>query len=347
MAPSTQKALLLDEKFGNFAVNTIPVPTPGPGEILVKVQAASLNPVDWKKHKYGVYIESYPTILGTDISGDVEEVGQGVTDLKKGDRVVLQGQFKNNYAGFQQYALGVATAVAKIPSNISYDEAATLPVALTSPFVGLYNQQPHGCGLVPPVTPEGKGKYAGNPIVILGGSGSVGQNAIQFAKLSGFSPIITTASLGHVEFLKSLGATHVIDRSVSASALASEVGRITQNAPIKYAVDSVSLADTQQAAYDLLAPGGQLAIFLGVAVKPVEGKRIFSVVGFARHPPNVELLETLYHDNLERLLEEGAIKPNRPEVLPGGLEGIPDGLKRLEAGKVSRSKLVAHPQETT
>ena len=67
--------------------------------------------------------------------------------------------------------------------------------------------------------------------------------ALQLAKLSGFSPIITTASLKHVETLKSLGATHVIDRNVSGSALASEISVITQNAPIKYVVDSISLAN--------------------------------------------------------------------------------------------------------
>jgi len=87
MAPSTQKALLLDQKFGKFVVDTIPVPKPGPGEILIKVKAAALNPVDWKIQKYGVFVETFPAILGTDISGDVEELGEGITDFKKGDRV--------------------------------------------------------------------------------------------------------------------------------------------------------------------------------------------------------------------------------------------------------------------
>ncbi|KAF8804124.1 GroES-like protein [Phlegmacium glaucopus] len=346
MSPSTQKALLVDAKFGKFVLDTVPVPNPGPGEILVKVKAASLNPVDWKVQKYGIFVETYPAVLGTDIAGDVEELGEGVTDLKKGDRVVLQGQFKNAYSGFQQYTLGIASTVAKIPSNISYDEASTLPVALTAAYVGLYNKNPNGLGLVPPVSPEGKGKYAGTPIVILGGSSSVGQNAIQLAKISGFSPIITTASLKHAEFLKSLGATHVIDRNVSASALATEVSSITQDAPIKHAVDSISLADTQQAAYELLAPGGQLATFLSVAVKTTKEKNVIAVLGTIRHPANIELLETLYHDNLEQLLKEGTIKPNQVEVLPDGLAGISDGLKRMEAGQISRSKLVARPQET-
>ena len=87
MAPSTQKALILDAKLGKFGINTIPVPKPGPGQILVKIKAAALNPVDWKVQKYGVFVDTYPAILGTDIAGDVEELGEGVTDLKKGDRV--------------------------------------------------------------------------------------------------------------------------------------------------------------------------------------------------------------------------------------------------------------------
>ena len=133
-------------------------------------------------------------------------------------------------------------------------------------------------------------------------------SAIQLAKLSGFSPIITTASLKHAEDLRSLGATHIIDRNISGAALASEINNITYNAPIKYAIDSISLADTQQTAYDLLAPGGKLVVFLSVQIKTTEEKSVLSVSGFIRHPPNVELLKTLYHDHLERLLKEGAIK---------------------------------------
>ena len=83
----SQTALLLDQKFGKFGLKAIPVPKPGPGDILVKVQAAALNPVDWKAQKYGIFVQEYPALLGTDIAGDVEELGEGVTDFKKGDRV--------------------------------------------------------------------------------------------------------------------------------------------------------------------------------------------------------------------------------------------------------------------
>ena len=82
-----QKALCLNKKFGDFVVQDVPIYKPGPGEILIKVQATSLNPVDWKIQKYGVFIEKFPAILGTDIAGDVEELGEGVNEFKKGDRV--------------------------------------------------------------------------------------------------------------------------------------------------------------------------------------------------------------------------------------------------------------------
>ena len=136
----------------------------------------------------------------------------------------------------------------------------------------------------------------------------INYSVIQLAKLSGFSPIITTASLKHAESLKSLGATHVIDRNISGSALASEIVRITQNEPLKYAVDSISLADTQQAAYDLLAPGGKLAVFLPVTAKTTEEKDIISAIGVIKYPSNVELLNALFHYKLEQLLKEGVIK---------------------------------------
>lgn len=83
----THKALVLPEKFGEFIVADFPREAPGPGEILIKVQSAALNPVDWKIQKFDVLIDGYPAVLGSDIAGDVEEVGEGVTDFKKGDRV--------------------------------------------------------------------------------------------------------------------------------------------------------------------------------------------------------------------------------------------------------------------
>ena len=86
--------------------------------------------------------------------------------------------------------------------------------------------------------------------------------------------------------------------------------------PLKYTVDSISLLDTQQTAYDLLAQGGKLAIFLPTAAKTTKDKEIFSIHGFLRETSNIELLETLLHDNLEQLLKEGTIKVSRNRKCP-------------------------------
>ena len=85
---------------------------------------------------------------------------------------------------------------------------------------------------------------------------------IQFAKLSGFSPVITTASKSNEAYLKSLGATHVIDRSLPASTIAAEVAKIVGGKPVEFAYDAISLPDTQALGYDVLAPGGVLLLTL-------------------------------------------------------------------------------------
>ncbi|KAF9475471.1 GroES-like protein [Pholiota conissans] len=343
--PATQKALLLPKKFGDLVVTEIPVPKPGPGEVLVKVLATSLNPVDWKIQKLGFFIEEFPAILGTDVAGEVEEVGEGVTEFKKGDRVFTQGQFVNERASFQQYAIALATTLARIPKNISVEEASTFPVALNVVYVGLYNKHPHGIGLPPPITETARGIYGGIPIVILGGASSVGQNAIQLAKVSGFSPIITTASAKNADYLKSLGATAVLDRNLSAPELAKEILKIN-NAPLKIVFDSISSATTEQIGLDLLAPEGQLIVVLPPEVKAEPGKTIIHALGILRLPPNIELLENFYHDHISSFIEKGWLKPNAIEVLEGGLAAIPEGLEKMQSSSFSKLKLVVHPQET-
>ncbi|KAG6811821.1 hypothetical protein H0H92_005680 [Tricholoma furcatifolium] len=143
---------------------------------------------------------SFPLVLGSDVAGVVEKLGDGVS-------------------GF--------ALTTKIPSRLSYEEAATIPATITPGFLGLFLPQPYGVGLVPPLEVSARGKYAGKPLVVLGGSTNVGQNVLQLAKLSGFSPIVTTASLSNAKYLKSLGATHVIDRTIATSVQAEEIHSYT------------------------------------------------------------------------------------------------------------------------
>lgn len=344
------KALFLQSKCGAWEVAEQETRKPGPGELLVRIEACGLNPIEWKIHTYGSagpVPKSYPTVLGSDIAGVVEEVGEGVSGFAKGDRVVYQGAFENDKAGYQHYGIANVDFVAKIPSNLSFDEAATLPVAIATVATGFYGSKPHGAGLTLPVDEAGKGKYSGKPLLIIGGASSLGQSAIQFACLSGFFPILTTASPSNAGLLKSLGATHVFDRNLSTADLAAQVAEAIGDAPLELVFDTISAPPTQQAGYDLLSEGGHLIIVVPEMLKPVEGRNVtYSMVhGIWGTPFNVEIGREL-HKHMTALLADGSIKPNRVEVLPGGLRGVFGGLERLKAGSVSGTKLIAHPHET-
>ncbi|KAI0342588.1 medium-chain dehydrogenase/reductase like protein [Trametopsis cervina] len=346
---STHKALFLLERRGSYAVREIETPEPAAGELLVEVHATGLNPVDWKIQSFLDFIcPTYPAIVGADSAGIVKAVGEGVTSFVVGDKVVHQGFYRNRQATFQQYTIVPAEITAKLPPNLSFDQAATIPLALATAAFGFYSKKATlpargGAELAPVWEEGGRGKYAGQPILIIGGSSSVGQQAIQFAKLSGFSPIITTASKHNEAFVKSLGATHIVDRN---EPLPQTVQSITSE-PIKIIYDAISLKDTQNDAYDILAPGGTLVLVEDLAIdesKLTKDKELVAAYGTV-YDPNQRALGVSLYKNLTAMLESGELKPNNVEVVPNGLAGIPDALEKLKAGKVSASKLVAHPQE--
>lgn len=220
----------------------------------------------------------------------------------------------------------------QLPSSLTFEQGSTIPAVLATAAPGLYSGkiatgEIRGAGLTPPWVEDGRDKYAGIPLVIIGGSSSVGQQGvymilittrsmrkpilphpavIQLAKLSGFNPIITVASLKNADLVKSLGATHVIDRNAP---LAPSVKTITSE-PIKYIYDAISLKATQEASYELLAPGGTLVLvlpFVVDAAKVDNSKTVAQVAGTAHDPTQRELFVGLYK-NLTKLLEDGDIK---------------------------------------
>jgi hypothetical protein len=132
--------------------------------------------------------------------------------------------------------------------------------------------------------------------------------ALQLAKLSGFSPIITTSSPSNYGLLKSLGATHTLDRNALGS-LGAEVAKITSE-PVLYAYDAWSSAETQQALYDLLAPNGGLVLVTAKAVKEADDKNITirSTYGSVHRPATNRQIGVRLFGALEGLLASGAIK---------------------------------------
>ncbi|EIW77115.1 GroES-like protein [Coniophora puteana RWD-64-598 SS2] len=342
----SQKALLLKSKRGIFELGTRNIPKPGPGEVLVKSYAVSLNPIDWKSQAYGLFLQDsdYPAILGQGTAGVVEEVGAGVTHVSKGDKVISRGDRTKgaDFAGFQQYTLAGASFVAKIPDSLPFDEASSIPACADTASIGLFAPKEGNLTF-----PDRPGTYDGEAVLVLGGSSSVGLYVIQFARLAGFSTIITTSSLTHEGYLKSLGATHVIDRHLSPDQIVAHVKAITSN-PIKVAYDAISEADTQKTGWALLAPGGHLVLTLPSTIQPEAGdtRTVKQVVGNPYLPDNNEFGK-MWWAKLPEWIAEGKIKPNKIEVVPGGLGGTAAGLERLKANKVSGVKLIVRPFEGT
>ncbi|RDX56945.1 GroES-like protein [Lentinus brumalis] len=359
MSPTTQKILGSPAPAAPWKIyDDWPVPAPGQKDVLIKVIAAALNPADvgiQSATTQPPMIQGYPFIGGLDGAGIIEEVGAEVTSFAKGDKVLFPGGFEQNRATFKQYTVVPATNVAKIPENLSFEQAASVPLCLATVATGIWAHEPGAKSLEFPAPWEEEGltKFNGKAAFISGGSSSVGQYAIQLAKLQGFSPIITTSSLKHTDYLKSLGATHVLDRSLPPAKLLAQLPELTAGQPIVYAYDAISAAETQHLAYDALAPGGGLVVTHPFSVEILAereerdggSKKVARPYASLQWPGNVRLGEELYA-RLTEWLEKGIVVPNRVEVLPNGLAGIPEGLERMKNNQVSGVKLIAHPQET-
>ncbi|KAI0690189.1 GroES-like protein, partial [Cerioporus squamosus] len=325
----------------------VPVSRPGPAEVLVKVESAALNPIEWNIKGMDLFIEKYPAILGADAAGVDEEVGENVKTLASCSKVF----FEPRYGNFKQSCLVPVDITTKIPANLSLDQAAAIPVAMYTAVLGMYNQHSESASahLTPPWGEAEHPAYAGKPVFILGGSLSVGQCVIQMAKLSEFSSIVTTASPSNASLLTSLGATHVLDRNLPAEALMAQLSGITGGAPISFVYDAISLPETQVLAYTALSPGGTLVLTfpkqLPSGLEQTEDRKtVVEVFASLYVPQNRETAVAMFRQ-LSGWLETGVLKPNHVEVLPGGLAAIPAGLERIKSNGISATKLVVHPEE--
>ncbi|KAH9921185.1 GroES-like protein [Epithele typhae] len=353
MAPKTQKALVVPALKAPWELRTgYPVPVPGLDEVRVQVMATSLNPADWKIQKNGMpFVKTYPFIGGLDAAGIVDEVGENVKNVAKGDRIMCAGGWEPKYAAFQEYFLHPADLVVKIPDNLSFDEATTIPLVLATVAVPMWSKSQMGHLGMPAPWHEGGDQYRGKPALVTAGASSVGQLAIQLARMQGFSPIITTCSPKHAEYLESLGATHTLDRALPEAAALAAVRAATGGAGVAFAYDVVGARPTTRLCYVALADGG-VAALMAPSLECIEdlkregdGKRTARPFGSFQLPGARELgLEVVAR--LPGWLADGTVRPTRVEVLPGGLSGIPEGLERMVRNEVSGVKLVVHPHET-
>jgi NADPH:quinone reductase-like Zn-dependent oxidoreductase len=195
------KAAVFSRYGGNEVVEVkdVPAPTAAPGEVVIKVHAASVNPVDWKV-RYGqarIFTGSkFPKVLGCECAGEVFETGAGATKFRKGDRVVMYTSVKR-LGAFAEYACTAEDRVYPIAEGISFEQAACLPIA---GLTALQSLRDHGRIV------------RGQKVLINGAAGGVGHFAVQIAKVFG-AEVIGVTSGGNAGFVKGLGADRVIDHT--------------------------------------------------------------------------------------------------------------------------------------
>ncbi len=193
------KALTYHKDTDEFVVTELEKPTPAKGEVLVKVVATGLNPVDAKINKWCVAARDMDDtwVPGLDVSGIIEEVGEGVTNWAVGDAVLYHGNMFRPHGGYAEYAVTDAQTLTKHPKVDPVIAAAT-PCAGWTAWRALVD----------------KLNIADrNSLLVMGGSGGVGGFAIQIAKHFGTEKIFATCSDRNTDYVTSLGATHTIDYS--------------------------------------------------------------------------------------------------------------------------------------
>lgn len=279
------KALRI-ERYGNEGVMElaeVEKPKPGVGQVLVKVKAAAVNPVDWKiRDGLGdMFGMKPPLILGCEVAGTIDAVGNG--NFAVGDEVY--GYLGAHSGGYAEYVAAPASEFVRKPKNVDFDTAASVPVGALTAWQGIFDH----------------GKLASDQrILITGASGAVGSMAVQLAKNKG-AHVIGTGSGKSEEFVRKLGADEFID--YKRSKFEDKVSGVD------VVFDTVG-GDTQERAFQTLKRGG----FLVSTVSPpsAEKAKEFGVaVAMVQMMPNPEQLA-----EINRLIESGKLKVRVAEVFP-------------------------------
>ncbi|KAE8334261.1 hypothetical protein BDV24DRAFT_170376 [Aspergillus arachidicola] len=332
-------AWIMSSKSKPFLVDQAPLYRPGRGEILIRNHVVAVNPVDWKIQDSGRYLSTYPFILGRDTAGIVEDVGEGVTRFLKGQRVIahLHSPRSGNsaHAAYQVFSLASEKLSAHIPSHITFEQGAVLPLAISTAAAGLY--LPEYLGLPLPLTVP---KPTAGVVLIWGGSSSVGATAIQLAVASGLHVIATASSSNHA-FVKSLGAHDMFDYT-SPTAVQSVLA-ILKTSKLVGVYDAIG---NEKSTASLVAITGNIIRPVpAVAVHPCEhptatfNPKSISSYGIV-YSPNEAIGAAVWEHFVPVALESGQLqaKPD-PVVIGHGLESIQYGLEVQKAG-VSAKKIV-------
>ncbi|KAI1402908.1 GroES-like protein [Hypoxylon fuscum] len=320
-----------------FVVEPAPVWTPEANEILVKNHAIAINPVDGSLQAAGWWPLNYPTMLGQDVAGTVAQVGPGVTSFKVGDRVVGHAvgmaTKRDQDNAFQEYTIVQVNMAAPLPDHIAFENAAVLPLALSTAACGLF--QDSNLKLQLPTVPAQK--PTGKTVIVWGGASCVGSNAIQLLVNAGYE-VITTASPKNFDYVKKLGASQVFDYkspTVQEDLIAALKGKTTGGA-----LDCIGGAPQGILQQVLAASEGDKGISSTKRgwPEPPAGVQMFSIFGTTLKDNSIG--KAIYNDFLPAALKAGTFVPApEPTIVGKGVDKIQDAVDLVMKG-VSAAKLV-------
>jgi NADPH:quinone reductase-like Zn-dependent oxidoreductase len=348
---------------GGLKVGPAPYTAPGEGEIVIRTRAVAINPVDWALASLPFISQQVapwmkrPAVLGEDLAGEVAEVGAGVDRFRPGDRVVAfaagGNQNRNRAAegAFQAYVVVLAHMASPIPESMSFEDAAVLPLGLSTAACGLFQKD-----FLALQHPSADAQPTGKTLLIWGGATSVGCNAIQLAANAGYE-VFTTASPHNGDYLKSLGAAQVFDyrdkgvvqeiitalkRKTIAGALAIAtgstgpcldiVGRSEGDKFVAVAGGPISLGD--------VGSGGMLQVTGVSDARRARSGGIGTKFIWGGSLVDNEVGPAVFVDFLPRALADGRFVAAPPAMVVGaGLEAIETGFAAQRKG-VSAKKVV-------
>lgn len=303
------------EEYGDASVmriNEVEVPVVGPGKLLVEVHASSINPFDTSVRegymKEAIPLE-LPVTLGGDIAGVVMDTGDGVTHVSKGDKVYGQANVvAGNSGAFAEVALTAGGQVAKMPENLDFQQAASLPL------VGVSAWQ---------ATTQHINLQAGQKLFVHGGAGGIGSIAIQIAKHIGAFVAVSATGEGK-DFVTQLGADQVVDyKSEDITQVLSEYDALFDTTPGQE-IDRV---------LTILKPGGIAVSMLTGADEAVAQERGVTAITQSTKVTTEAL------DALCNLIEGGVVTPQVEKVFD--LDQIQEAFRAQESGDIRGKVVVA------
>jgi NADPH:quinone reductase-like Zn-dependent oxidoreductase len=350
MPPTNHAAWIKTKQAASITVEEAPYTSPKHNEVVVKVKAIAMNPVDAAMWTAGFIIpeDKYPASIGCDVAGEVVEVGSSLSkDYIAGDRVIGQcsfSDFVNNevlflghqYSAFQEYVILRTPLMTKIPKHTEFKDAAVLPLGLYTALTCIFS--PTTLNLDPPTSASKPGDK-GKTLIIWGASSSVGSCGVQLATQAGYE-VIGVASKKNHEFVKSLGAVAMFDQSdpeivqgilsaVDSKHVVAAYDATTNQQSVEALCEVLSKSNAEQQKICVVLP---TALGLGT-----HGVQI--VINFGANPREDGKGSAVFEWAGEAL-KDGRLQCAPPaEVIGQGLDNVQKALELMSKG-VSAKKLV-------